>query len=221
MNTGNDLEYTKAHQKNVEGFRTILREAGNQSIEKKKLWEKVNAFYDDPDSYGVRTFAGISCTADALLSWKRIYTHEGFGNGFITTYEHFRRLPVLFFPTEWNGINMARYQAFRDRIDHAFLDLKNYYENPSLCKMTVAFSLPITKKWLEEMGSFAAIVDWLGVKGILTDDEYQVLDLSKADGTILKEYLSKEEYAREWSQDYYEMMKKVYNEIKMRKFHKQ
>ena len=205
--------YEEVYRENVEGFRKLLESEGGMELTKAELWDAVKEFYEDPDSYISRNPGGIRCTADGLLSWKRIYAHEGWNPDFVTTYENYRRTPLLFFPCEFGGINMERYQVFRDRIDHAFLDLKNYYagmENPLMYK---AYRLPMTKAWLNWLGSFENLVDWMGVRGILTTENYEVYDLEAGNGEILEDYWVPEKYISEWTENYYNSIKRIYDKM--------
>ena len=76
--------------------------------------------------------------------------------------------------------------------------------------MLKAYAGKETEKWLDEMNSFEQIIDWWGVRGILTDDGYNVYDLEYADNRILTEY--KIVYGEEWSKEYYENAKRKIEE---------
>lgn len=62
------------------------------------------------------------------MSITRIYHYEGFNKNFIETFKKYRRIPIIFFPSERGGINIARNSKFGDRIDHTLFDLKCYYD---------------------------------------------------------------------------------------------
>ena len=65
-----------------------------------KAWRLFMNSYIDPDEYALKSLKykvqGISsCTADSLLSVKRIHAHEGFGDNFIETFKKYRQTPIF------------------------------------------------------------------------------------------------------------------------------
>lgn len=174
-------------------------------------FQMIRSFYIDPDSAAVRELGGIKCTADGLLSLNRIQKHIGVSPKMVIEYETYRKCPIIFFPEERNGINMTRAIVFGDRIDHTLFDLKNYYTNNEVYKLSSAYKLDKTSKWLKAMGSFENIVDALGLKDIFTNNKYEVFDLEKSDGSIITEYAPTYHY--DWTSDYYENLKKKITEF--------
>ena len=95
----------------------------------------------------------------------------------------YRKLPIIFFPTETRGINYSRNNAFGDRIDHTLFDLKNYFsedeEKRKSCKLAQVYNKSTTSEWLSKIGSYKNYIEWLGLKNIFNDNDYNVLDLEK------------------------------------------
>lgn len=130
----------------------------------------------------------------------------------VEVYAQYRRVPVFFFPSEIGGINTVRSKIFGDRIDHTLYDLKIYFsEERNKCYMLKAYNRPKTKQWLDGMQSFEHLIDWLGIKGIFTDESYNVYDLEYVDNRILREYKNLHEYNRAWSNAYYNNLKSKIN----------
>lgn len=155
-------------------------------------------------------FKEIKCTADGLLSIKRIFKHEGFGASFVESYVKYRKEPIIFFPSEQNGINQSRYMIFGDRIDHTLFDLKNRLSRNrskiDSCKLWHAYNQPKTKQWLDdEVVTFENYIDWLGLKGVFTNEEYEVFDLEMGDDSTIQDYASL--YSPNWSENYYANVK--------------
>lgn len=72
-------------------------------------WALFKSKYKDPDGFKINESgyvcrAGIDCTADALLSARRIYNHEGFNEEFIKTYAKIQERTDFFLSerTGWN-----------------------------------------------------------------------------------------------------------------------
>lgn len=162
----------------------------------------------DPDGYARREICDVDCTADGLLTFYQICRHEEQICDIVSVYRDYGRCPMIFFPCEVGGINTSRARAFWDRIDHALFDLKNYFgDRRTECYLAKAYNRPITKKWLDGMGSFENIVDWWGVKGIFTDSDYNVYDLEMNAGESINDYRSRGYYKTQWSQNYYNNLK--------------
>lgn len=208
-----------------------LKEEGNSD---EKMWDYFYEFYKDPDGYPIndgqwRSRGDIKCTVDGLLSIKRIKFFEGIGDNFIKTFEHFRRTPIIFFPSERNGINSLRAKLLEDRIDHTLLDLKNYCESrgEGKCILDSAYQLPLTKKWIDSFNSdFSQIAEWLGVIDVFVENRsFEIFDLEKGDGSKLyqlkseKDYLSprNSDYFNAWSKEYYDNVKKKIEEYEKKK----
>lgn len=208
--------YDDIYKKNIELMQGVLKVGATN----KDAWDLFYKHYIDPDRYPIngdhKKYKNIICTADGLLSVKRIFEHEGFGERFIDTYSKYRKTPIIFFPSERNGINMSRYRIFGDRIDHTLFDLKNRMSEPSKigsCKLLNAYNKPKTKIWLcEEIESFEKFVGWLGIKGIFTNEDNEIYDLETNDGkTTINDY--SKEYSMNWSEQYYTNIKKKIEEF--------
>ena len=75
--------------------------------------------------------------------------------------------------------------------------------------------MPKTAIWLAEVGSFENLVTIYGIKGVFVNDDYEVYDLEKGNGSTLTTYCDK--YTWDWSDSYYDNLKKKIDEfIKMR-----
>lgn len=208
------MSYEDIYRKNIkvihDFFELYLNDMDDSDRDEEQAYQMIRSFYIDPDGAKVKEAGGITCTADGLISVKRLYFHEGLTERFIKGYKIYRKIPVFYFPKEKNGINMTRASVFGDRIDHSLYDLKRYFDAASeeerdSCRLISAYRLPLTGKWLEEMSSFEGMVDWFGVKGIFTDENYEVIDLEKNDGSVIRGYLPW--YGWEWSEAYYEALK--------------
>lgn len=204
--------YEEIHQKNVELMKDLfeLFLKDNPAIDSDIFWKMIYSFYIDPDSNAIKQLGNVKCTADGLLSIKRIYRKYGMSEKIVEEYEHCRRVPIFFFPQEKNGINMTRAAVFGDRIDHTLFDIKRYFEkrengNIEECKLYSAYCLPRTSEWLQEMESFEKLVGWYGIKGVFVNDNYEVYDIEKGDGLIINDY--QESYGYGWSESYYNNLK--------------
>ncbi len=164
----------------------------------------VNAFYLDPDGFEIRKIGGIDCSADGLLSIKRIYRKYGMSEETIYEYEKYRRIPIFFFPQEMNGINMSRASVFGDKIDYTLFDLKRKFAG-NICRLDEAYNLPKTNAWLKNIGSFEKLVEIYKIKGIFVNENYEVFDLEKGNGSLITDYC--DEYSWTWSERYYNQLK--------------
>ena len=63
------------------------------------------------------------------------------------------------------------------------------------------------------MGSFENIVDWFGVKGIFTDEEYNVFDLDFEKPTVITSHKPLSEYQKQWTSIYYNNIKEKTQEF--------
>ena len=209
--------YENVYAENIRVMKDFLNLYWNEITHKndKLAFQMLYSFYIDPDPYPydgeVKKIKDIECTADGLISLKRLYLHEGISDKLVQGYELYRKKPIFFFPKEKNGINMTRYAVFGDRIDHTLFDIKRYFDakteaDRNSCRLISAYERRFTKSWLEEMVSFPKIVDWLKIRGIFTNEDYEVLDIEKGDGSIITDYLNS--YPRKWSDNYYSSLKK-------------
>lgn len=178
--------------------------------ENNKAWKIFNQFYKDPDNYpiskeGFKTKDGIKCTVDGLISINRIYEYEGFNKKFIDTFYKYRKIPIIFFPSEKNGINTSRYNKFGDRIDYTLFDLKRYCDGKE-CKLKSSYELPKTQKWLKSFNyNFEDIIKWMKIDTIFVDNNNNIFDLDKNNKTIISKYY--EQYSKKWELNYYENLK--------------
>ena len=213
------LSYRDIYEVNIDLWNFLKKNYNSD----KKMWDLFFEFYIDPDGYPIednvfRRVNDIPCTADGLLSIKRIKCFEGVGDGFIETYKKYRKTPIFFFPSEKNGINVLRARLLEDRIDHTLLDLKNCCERKGGCILESAYQLPKTKKWLKHFNyEFGKIAEWLGIiKIFVKEDTLEIYDLEKSDDSVLSELKGKDDYIAPrnpnyisaWSKEYYENVKK-------------
>lgn len=204
--------YSQVHQFNVDVMKDLLcLFAINSRVDDPELlWNMIHAFYVDPDGYAIKLIGDVQCSADGLLSIKRIYRKYGMSEKAIQEYEYYRKVPIFYFPQERNGINMLRASVFGDRIDYTLFDLKRRF-NMEQCKMTKAYDLPRTKKWISKIGTFENLVNILGIENIFVNENYEVYDLEKNDDSILTTY--RDEYTWEWSNSYYDNLRKKIDEF--------
>lgn len=221
--------YQEIHALSTELIREIIANAKEDNIDdKEQIGMMIHQVYIDPDSKGIkeRESVGVLCSADGLLSISRIYQKYGIDDRTADEYEHYRKVPIFFFPSEKNGINTSRASLFGDRIDHTLYDIKMYFEarnneKENNCKLLTTRKLeilPETKKWLDSFNSFNELVEWYGIKGIFVNDDYDVYDLEKGEGNIIEKY--RDSYGWKWSDAYYENLKKCIDQF-MKKHHNQ
>lgn len=207
----NDFEkYNKAYRRTVEKithFYCQHKSEGEEAV-RDILCRKYRESRLDPDSKALRYEYGIKCTSDGLHSMWRISNMEKDVEQIVPVYARYRRVPIFFFPSEYGGINTTRAKKFGDRIDHTLYDLKMYFtEDREKCFMINTYRRPKTSAWLAGMQSFEYLIDWLGVKGIFTDDSYNVYDLEYTDDKILSKYRTMQEYQEPWSDEHYNNLK--------------
>lgn len=205
--------YQRAYQKTLDKLTELYKEycVVNEVDIRSKLVKIYRKKSWDPDGKAIRYVGNVKCTADAILSLNRICKMEDKEENIVQVFERYRKIPIIFFPCVKGGINTTRANVLKDRIDHTLFDLKMYYtEKRQECRLLKAYAGKETEKWLDEMNSFEQIIDWWGVRGILTDDGYNVYDLEYADNRILTEY--KIVYGEEWSKEYYENAKRKIEE---------
>ena len=209
------LLYSDIYKLNINQAETIIEQYGGGE----SSWERFRAIYVDPDSFcidenGYKKRGDIICTADALLSAWRIYNHEGFNRKFINAYKKYRKEPIFFFPREKGGINQSRAAFFGDRIDHFLFDLKQYCSGKH-SKLESVYQKEKTKKWLESFNQvnrrpdFGELVKWFRIDGIFVNENLEVFDLERKDGSIIEQY--SQTYSRKWSKGYYKNLKKKLN----------
>lgn len=202
-------EYNKAYLYAVEKITEFYSELKSEDEEviREMMFKKYRESGLDPDGKALRYEYGIKCTADGLHSMWRISNMEKDVEQIVPVYAKYRRVPVFFFPSEVGGINTTRAKTFGDRIDHTLYDLKMYFTDRENCLMINSYNRPKTKIWLEGMESFEKLIDWMGVKGIFTDDSYNVYDLECMDNSTIKAYRTVQEYQEPWTDAYYENLK--------------
>lgn len=212
--------YEDVYEKNIEVMQDFIEYANkSQSVDEYSKWLMLRSFYIDPDRKSIiYDDQGVACSADGLISLRRIYNMCGLNQNLVEEYKEYRKAPIFHFPKETNGINMSRASVFGDRIDHTLYDIKRKCEGEKNCRLKLAYNLPKTKSWLECFKyNFERIVEWLKVGGIFVDENYNIYDLEKNDNTIIINY--QEDYKREWTDSYYSNIKakisKYYEERKV------
>ena len=203
------MNYSDKFNSTIEQMNQFYNTYGKEENFKEKL---IKYYIDkklDPDGFAYRNVNETKCTADGLLSIKRICHFEKTSD-IISVYEKYRKYTIFYFPQERGGINTTRARVFGDRIDHTLYDIKNYYNNGAeKCCMEKAFNRNKTKQWLTDMNTFENIVDFFGIKGIFVDNDYNVYDLETMG--ILEKY--KDSYCRCWTEQYYNNIKKKIEEF--------
>lgn len=213
--------YEDVYKWDINNFQEILALKSLPGVTEEDLWAIAYDVYIDPDGYDIRERSGVACSADALLSFKRIYTMYGYTENMIAEYEKYRKYPIFHFPKEKNGINMSRAAVFGDRIDSTLLDLKVYYENgknAEKCRLQNAFNLEKTSAFLNSFADFSELVDWLGVRGSFVNEQDEVFDLENGNASILINYHPESDW--KWSDNYYKHVKSAidkYMELKVDK----
>lgn len=210
----NRKSYAEIHRIDVDVMRDLLDGfvAEINFSDADLFWKMLNAFYIDPDPFECREFDGVICSADALLSIKRIFLSHGISNEIVNEFERYRKVPIFFFPQEKNGINMTRAAVFGDRIDYTLFDLKNYFEAKTerereQSRLIRAYKLPKTKQWLDSLGSFEALADWYQIKGVFVNHNYEVYEIENGQNRVITGYLEK--FSWSWSNEYYENLKRL------------
>lgn len=211
--------YKDVYEKNIEVMQDFIEYANEaQSVDEYSKWLMLYSFYIDPDGKSIKYAQEVACSADGLVSLRRIYNMYGMNQKLVEEYKKYRKVPIFHFPKETNGINMSRSALFGDRIDHTLYDIKRMCEGKDNCRLKLAYSLPKTKSWLECFQyNFERIVEWLEVGGIFVDENYNIYDLEKNDNTTIINY--KDYYKWEWTDSYYNNIKakisKYYEERKV------
>lgn len=215
------MSYNEVYENNVNVMKDFLDLFWNNTSIKDDVqgFQMIKSFYIDPDSAAHNNeWKEAACTADALISLKRLYVHEGLNDKLVQGYERYRRIPIFFFPKEKNGINMTRAAVFGDKIDFTLFDIKRYLEAETdaerqSCRLINAYNQPITKRWLmnvKEKGGFSKIIEWLKIGTIFTNENYEVFDIEKGNGAIIEDYL--DEFPWMWSVEYYNSLKEKIEE---------
>lgn len=209
-----DVKYQKAFAKTVSLITKIYSD--NEFLEEEKLrrllFEEYRRRKLDPDGKAIRYVGDVKCTADGLLSMWRICNMEEQVQNIARVFDIYRQIPIFFFPCERGSINTSRAKVFGDRIDHTLFDLKKYYtDTKDKCYLLNAYNREKTNKWLTEMKSFENLIDWWGVKGTFTDDEYNIFDLEYSDNRIIETYKTMKEYQLPWNIGYYNNVKERIN----------
>lgn len=196
--------YQDVVKKNIEVITDFIEEYAGEAVmsDEYTKWLMLYSIYIDPDEKSKRYVNDIECTADGLISLRRIYKRYGITLKLVDEYEKYRCIPIIHFPKEQNGMNQSRATVFGDRIDHTLFDLKRMCEGADDCRLKLAYSLPGTSEWLSAFHyDFSKIAEWLGVDGIFVVDN-QVLDLERDDGSCIEQY--NEAYGWDWSTAYYD-----------------
>lgn len=213
MKKPTNSQYNRAYQRAVDFMTNYYAEHKESDNIRKLLVEEYKKNKMDPDGKAIRYISDVKCTADALLSILRICSLEKNISDVIPVYEEYRKTPIFFFPCENGGINTSRNSVFGDKIDHTLYDLKMYFKNNESCLLKNAYNRQKTKTWLESMGSFESIIDWFGIKGIFTDENYNVFDLDFESDKIITSYDPVSKYHRQWTDVYYNNIKKKTQEF--------
>lgn len=208
--------YSQIYEYNVEvmdDFLNLFVKFARQSgVDDNDLFYRmIRAFYEDPDGFEIRRIGGADCSADGLLSLRRIYYKFGMSEATICEYRRYRKIPIFFFPREGGGINQSRSSVFGDRIDHTLFDLKRRLAGEEECKLSKAYDLPKTRQWIDRIETFENLAKIYDIEGIFVNEDYEVYDLEKDDGSIIKEYCDK--YEKEWTPAYYNNLKKKIDEF--------
>lgn len=205
-------DYNDIYEINIKVMEDFLKLYYEQSKNRDNslVWKMLKSFYIDPDRV-IKKNGDIICTADGILSLRRLFEFDRMSKKLIEDYKKYREKPIIYFPKEKNGINSMRALIFGDRIDYTLFDLKKYYTDYENCKMKYAYELKKTSSWLKQIGSFENLIDEFHIKGIFTNDNYEVYDLEKNDGSIIEEYLNKYEW--KWSTNYFKNVKQKINEF--------
>lgn len=62
---------------------------------------------------------------------------------------------------------------------------------------------------MNQRPDFGELVKWFKIDGIFVNDNLEVFDLEKKDGSIIEKY--SQTYPRKWSEGYYKNLKKKLN----------
>lgn len=216
MNEKFYFNYYISHQKAVQIIDSIYQQNKDNATDaqlKDLIYKTYKAKQLDPDGKAIRSEFEIRCTADGLCSILKICKFESNAEEIAQIYKRYRSIPIFFFPSENGGINASRAQTgtFKDRIDYTLFDLKCYLnpkateEDRRNCKLFNAYTRPKTKQWLESMKTFENIIDWYGVKGIFTNNNYEIFDIQTGDGSVITDYLGMQGW--EWNTQYYNNVK--------------
>lgn len=209
ITSSNEDKYKFIYEKMVTVLEDFIKGYADESkyIDDSLRWRMLYSMYIDADSYSIREHGGVKCTADGLLSIRRIFQKYNLSLELVEEYKRYRKTPIFHFPAEKGGINTSRAKVFGDRIDHTLYDLKRFCDGYQGCKLASAYSCPKTSVWLESFNKdFKAIIDWFGVQGIFVNKNYEVFDLEYNDGeTTIKE--CSDVYNWNWSDNYYNNLK--------------
>ena len=141
--------YLDAHERAIEILHSVPNNI-DEAAYRENLLDKYNeyqwvldsddnkSYTLDPDWRAKRKFGGHWCNADGLHSFKKIsqgcdqgkYYEDDISKIF-SVYEHYRKVPIFYFPPMWdghNGINNSRGNAYHDRIDLFLFDLKTWFD---------------------------------------------------------------------------------------------
>ena len=88
-------------------------------------------------------------------------------------------------------INTYRYTIYKDRIDCLLYDLKMFF-NGEKTPMEKAYSNGNTKIWLNKFSDFSDFINKMKFKNYV-DENYNVLDIEKNDGSIIMKFIQGKE----------------------------
>ena len=187
----------------------------------------------DPDKNFVLKIAGKDCSADGMHSIWRIscgmHTESKYyenSTDIIDVYEHYRKVPIFFFPRKGGGINQtrAKRETFKDRIDLFLFYLKEYFENhledglyiEENLRMIECFNIRENREWIEDLeklsidtkyrNGFEYLMDEIyDVRGIFVDNDYNVLNIETGEPITNANW---DDYKTNgWTRLYYENLK--------------
>ena len=202
--------YKKAYERAVielnkwyEEYKDNLDEAGLRE----RLWTNYRDKGLDPDGRFEKSMFDVICTADALISIYRICQMESCVENIVPVYERYCKAPIFYFPCEQGGVNQSRSRVFGDRIDFTLYDLSLFYNNGNTdgCRLKNTYEKPITRKWLEGIGTFKKLTDIYEIRGIFTDDEYRVINIET--GEQILETPKFDSKLWDWSREFYDNLK--------------
>lgn len=91
-------------------------------------------------------------------------------------------------------INTYRYQIYKDRIDCLLYDLKCFFEG-AVTPMEKAYKNDNTKIWLKKFSNFKDFIEKMRLEKFV-NSKFEVLDISKNDGSVIKKYIRGEELTK-------------------------
>ena len=137
----------------------------------------------------------IILSADVICGRKQIVKiNDGVYSNWIKDYETIRSKLDLHFiwpkhklPT----INTYRYTIYKDRIDCLLYDLKMFFNGEKI-PMEKAYNNDDTKIWLNKFSDFPDFINTMKLNNYV-DENYNVLDIEKDDGSIITKFIQGKE----------------------------